>query len=369
MFKPIDIASPIYDIEKSYLENAEQGPFFPEALPERVRPPKEEWKDFLGFKIASPMGIPAGPLLNAKWIRFAARMGYDVLCYKTIRSHSYPGHPLPNIVYVEGETQILPNHPPPFILKRNAPPDLIEEVAITNSFGMPSRSPEFLRNDIAESISCLEEGQILIVSVVGTPPSPGDYQGFLQDFVQTARFAKEAGAKMIEANFSCPNVSAKEGCLYMQPKQVYEIASKIVQAIGDVPLIIKVGLFPHVHMMLHTFAAAARAGVHAISGINTIGMQVLDAQRNPALGPNRPASGICGNPIRESALDFVQKARLIIDKEKFDFALMACGGIMLPEHFSLFLDAGADVAMTATGMMWDPYLALRAQSLLKAEST
>ena len=32
---------------------------------------------------------------------------------------------------------------------------------------------------------------------------------------------------------------------------------------------------------------------------------------------------------------------------------------MLPEHFDAFLEAGADIATTATGMMWDPYLALR----------
>ena len=32
---------------------------------------------------------------------------------------------------------------------------------------------------------------------------------------------------------------------------------------------------------------------------------------------------------------------------------------MKPEHFALFLDAGADIVQSATGMMWDPYLAMR----------
>jgi dihydroorotate dehydrogenase len=40
-------------------------------------------------------------------------------------------------------------------------------------------------------------------------------------------------------------------------------------------------------------------------------------------------------------------------------ALLGCGGIMLPEHFDAFFEAGADVAMSATGLMWDPYLAMR----------
>ena len=39
--------------------------------------------------------------------------------------------------------------------------------------------------------------------------------------------------------------------------------------------------------------------------------------------------------------------------------MLGCGGIAKPEHFEEFLKAGAAIAMTATGMMWDPYLALR----------
>jgi hypothetical protein len=33
------------------------------------------------------------------------------------------------------------------------------------------------------------------------------------------------------------------------------------------------------------------------------------------------------------------------------------GGITIPEHFNQFLNSGADIALSATGMMWNPYLA------------
>jgi len=36
----------------------------------------------------------------------------------------------------------------------------------------------------------------------------------IEDFAYTARFAKECGAKLIEANYSCPNVATKEGSLF-----------------------------------------------------------------------------------------------------------------------------------------------------------
>ena len=39
--------------------------------------------------------------------------------------------------------------------------------------------------------------------------------------------------------------------------------------------------------------------------------------------------------------------------------LMGTGGVTLPEHFDHFFKAGADVAMSAVGMMWDPYLAVK----------
>jgi hypothetical protein len=62
------------------------------------------------FVVATPIGVPAGPLLNARWIEVAAKLGFDVLTYKTIRSVEFSGHPVPNMIYVdikEGEEDIL----------------------------------------------------------------------------------------------------------------------------------------------------------------------------------------------------------------------------------------------------------------------
>ena len=349
--------TPIYDIHKTYLDNAENGPFFNETVPERIWPPNQDmWTDFLGFKIASPIGIAAGPLLNAKWINLASHLGFDVLCYKTIRSKEHAGHPLPNMLYVDSNRQLSPQNLPDKLMSANSVPRDIESVAVTNSFGMPSRSPEYLRKDIPLANASLKSGQVMIVSVVGTPGKAGE--DIADDFVKTALLAKECGADIIEANFSCPNVTTGEGCLYYDAATVLRIASRIVQTIGDTPLILKVGLFPSQESMSNAFVAAAKAGVRAICGINTISMKVVDPFGKPALGEGRLSSGICGAPIREAAVDFVRKARQINDKEKLGMAIMAVGGAVLPNHFDIFLNEGADIAMTAAGMLWDPYLAI-----------
>lgn len=346
---------PIYDISKSYIENAQFGPFFDGEIPKRDVPPQREWINFLGFPLASRIGVPAGPLLNSKWIKLAADLGYDLVCYKTIRSIEHAGHANPNMIYIDQRTPFEMDKLPESVYALEQPPQDIDQIGVTNSFGMPSRSHLYLSKDIPLANQLLRPGQLMMVSVVGTP-SLGD---FYRDFAYTAEFAKDCGAKIIEANFSCPNVTTGEGDIANDPSAVYALASEIIDVIGSTPLVLKVGYYADKNKLRDVLYQAARAGVRAISGINTISTRVLDHSEKPALGPNRDKSGICGTPIREAALDFTRSARAIIDKERLGMQLLACGGIMKPEHFTQFLNAGADIVQTATGMMWDPYLATR----------
>lgn len=343
------LCPPLYAIEKSYLENAERGPFFEGEIPPR------EWResyDFLGYQVSSRIGVPAGPLLNSEWIKLAAALHYDIVCYKTIRTKAYPGHPVPNIVFVEANAQLSDQTG---ILKQQiSPPSDPATIGITNSFGMPSRSPEYLRVDIPRAQSYLQQGQVMIVSVVGS----AEEENFFEDFVNAALLAKDCGAKIIEGNYSCPNVGKKEGSLYLDPEAIYTLTSRICKAIAPIPFIIKVGCYPNATLLREACLAAARGGARGISGINSISKTIVNEKGEPALGLSRPVSGVCGSPIREAALQFVRECRTVIDQEKLDLQLIGCGGITLPEHFDEFFNAGASVAMTATGMMWNPTLAI-----------
>lgn len=336
---------PIYDISKTYLENAEEGPFFHAKIPHR--PKSKTPVDFLGHTLASPLGVPAGPLLNSKWVSLAAKLGFDLLVYKTIRSFAHPGHQLPNMIYVEptGPHTARPIEEPSS-----------EELTVTNSFGMPSRSPDYLLADIDAAKRSLGKEQLLIVSIVGTP---NQGMSFLDDFVRTALFAKAAGAPVIEANFSCPNVDRSEGSLYTSPETVREYASAIAKAIHPIPLILKVGEIPDAKLLKQVLHSAALGGAKGICGLNSVSMKILDRHGKPALGQGRELSGVCGAAIRDRALHFVRTASNIIQKDRLDLTLLGCGGITAPEHFDLFLEAGALIAMSATGMMWDPLIAMR----------
>jgi dihydroorotate dehydrogenase len=260
------------------------------------------------------------------------------------------------MIYVETKGDLNRFRLEETLKQRMIEPNTVAELAVTNSFGMPSSDPIYLLADIEKANKALSSGQVMIVSVVGTQRAGSD---FVEDFARAAALAKNAGAKIIEANFSCPNVCTCEGSIYHNPETVYTISARLVREIGNIPLIIKVGYFTDPNSMRSTMIAAARAGVRGFCGINTIGMKVVNDLGESALGAGRIKSGVCGSPIRSSALEFMRYARTINDSEKLGLTLIGVGGAILPEHFDEFINAGANIVMSATGMMWDPYLAMR----------
>jgi dihydroorotate dehydrogenase len=347
---------PIYDISLSYLENLEKGPFFDACIPDRIWPDSKEWVDFLGFKVASRLGVPAGPLLNGRWTIFAAQMGFDIVTYKTIRSRPHPAHPAPNMIYVDTKGPLTYSRAQETLVQANKPPADMASLAATNSFGIPSMSADYLVKDMAKARTALAPGQVMIASIVGTPREGED---FLEDFVTASQIAIDAGVQVIEADLSCPNVVTCEGSLFTNPEAVFEIAKRMKRVLGSTPLVIKVGCIEEIEILRTVMIAAARAGVRAICGINTMSMKVVKDTGEAALGEKRLQSGVCGGPIRSVALDFVKKARLVDTQEKLGMVIMGTGGAICPEHFNHFFDAGADIAMSGVGMMWDPYLAAR----------
>ena len=84
-----------YRIDRTYEWNYDNAPALPPAV--RVEEIPGRW-DFCGLPIASPLGVPAGPLLNSRWMLYYAALGFDVLTYKTVRSTARTSYPLPNVL-------------------------------------------------------------------------------------------------------------------------------------------------------------------------------------------------------------------------------------------------------------------------------
>ena len=179
-------------------------------------------------------------------------------------------------------------------------------------------------------------------------------QEFLEDQKLAARLASQTGAKILEVNLSCPNIG-NEGLICYDLEMTEKVAKAIREEIGDTPLILKVGYFQN-DADLERLVEIAGKYANAIASINTIAAEVVDKDGNQALpGKNRLKSGVCGSAIKWAGLDMVKRLRLTINDERL--MIIGVGGVMKPEDYFEYREAGADCVMSATGAMWNPYLA------------
>ena len=77
---------PFYNPRLSYEENYQKGPFGDFTQKPEISIVNQPSVHFLGNKINLPFGIPAGPLLNGKYVKAALDWGYDLCVYKTVRT-------------------------------------------------------------------------------------------------------------------------------------------------------------------------------------------------------------------------------------------------------------------------------------------
>lgn len=338
-----------YDISKSYDWNYEYGPFNIPSYPERFLKPS---KKFLSFKLNSLFGVPAGPLLNSRWIETYSKLGYDILTYKTVRTRSYPAHQMPHILYVEknqvkNDTSFIGK---PYLSK-------IHSLAITNSFGVPSKDPDVWQEDVKRSLRLIDKGQLLILSIMGTQDGLHSQKEFIRDFAKCAVLAMETGAPVIEVNLSCPNLHGG-GIVCYDADLCGKICEEIKNVIGDVPLIAKIGFFDK-EIELIKVLKKINPFIDSIAAVNTLQGNVTDLQYKKIHMRQIGVSGICGNYIKPYALSMVKTLNTLRDQLKMKFAIIGIGGVTEPEDFENYMSVGADAVQSATGAMTDPYLAFK----------
>jgi len=346
--------TPYYDPKKSYEENFEKGPFGAFIDKKIYKDKGEPQYKFLGQKVYLPFGIPAGPVLNSRFVKGAIDKGFDLVVYKTVRSDVFPCHPFPNVLKVDLKGDLT--------LKRAQKPittstKYSEPLSITNSFGVPSKSPKDWQKDAKKAISYAGNGQIMVLSFMGTVKKNQTEKEFVEDFAISAKYALQTGAKILEVNLSCPNIG-NEGLVCYNLGVTEKALKAIRKVIGRIPLIVKTGYFEK-DEELKKFAEIVDKYAQAVSAINTISAPVVDKKGNQALpgSPMRLKSGVCGTVIRWAGLDMVKRLSDLRKKMKLSYKIIGVGGVMNVNDYKKYREAGADAVMSATGSMWNPYLA------------
>ena len=344
------VSAPFYDPARSYEENYQQGPFGAFAQPVSRAQSLPQHK-FLGLPVDIPLGIPAGPLVNGRYVRAALDHRFSIPVYKTVRTHAYASHAWPNVLPVQLRGDITPATG-----RVIAGGDYTEPLSITNSFGVPSFDPEIWQPDMAAAAAYARTGQVVVGSFQGTKSEGGSVDAYIADFVLGARLVKETGVPVIEVNLSCPNEGTAALLCFDVPR-AQRIVEAIKAEIGTTPLVIKIAYFAD-QDALAGFVRAVGRTVDAISAINTISAEVVDRHGAQALpGEGRLRSGVCGAGIRWAGLEMTARLAALREEWSMRYEIVGVGGVNTPADYDAYRTAGADAVMSATGAMWNPGLA------------
>lgn len=335
---------PRYLITETYSWNYEHAP---EPIAVDVPPMPGAWS-FCGIHVDSPLGMPAGPLLNGKWVLYYASLGFDVLTYKTVRSTARDCFSMPNIVPVAVDS--LTGH------EVSIPMSTSPTHSWAVSFGMPSMAPDVWRRDVEWTRAKLPQNKLLSVSVVGSVQPQWTIDELAADYARCAAWAVESGADVIEVNFSCPNVATCDGQLYQHPADAAFAASMVKQAIGSVPLVVKIG---HVRERDEAVAIVTALETHAaaLAMTNTIAVPVVGADGQSLFDGQR--RGVCGAATRHASITQTQLFRDVIRSRDSHLKLVGVGGANSVNDVRRYLQAGAESVHLATAAMLDPAVALK----------
>jgi dihydroorotate dehydrogenase len=345
---------PTYRIDQTFEWNFANGPNFDGPWPQVPRTPV---KDFFGIPVGSRFGIAASLLPNARWLDVYSRLGFDLLTYKTVRMKPRICYPPPTWRFLdEKRTDVLEDADAPQWAVDGVPARPSERT-VAGSLGVPSQTPDFWERDIRRCRDLVRPGQALIVSLVASAGPDTTVDSFLAEFEELAARVRASGAQVVEANLSCPNVQKREGEAYRDPELARRIGAALRRGAGDLPLLMKVGGIED--------AGAMRDLLRAVDGtfdgvimMNGLSRPVIEASGAPSFGENRRRAGITGGAIYRFAMRQVRDAATVAKQDRLAIKVIACGGITTPERARAMLDAGAYAALTATAVVWNPYLAI-----------
>lgn len=221
-------------------------------------------------------------------------------------------------------------------------------MAFQNFELVSERSPEDWYRDLV-ALKRRFPQKVLISSIMGDARSPDQW-------ISLALGSQEAGADMIELNFSCPHGYPEKG-KGSAIGQNAEYAAKIVSWLKECKAL-KVPIIPKLTAatadISHIGEAVACAGATGLSAINTVpsfmGFDLKSLTPKPAVDGRSTTGGYSGPGIKPIAL------RCIYDLAKNPgLPLMASGGIFSGFDAAEFMLLGAPVMQVCTAVMWEGY--------------
>ena len=340
--------SSTYRVDRSWAWNYGHAP----SLPRVRRLPASTGPGHLFDRpLNSRLGVAAGPLLNSKWVEGYARLGFDVLTYATVRSREVPAYGMPNIRHVDNREQAA-------VVTRRPTANGVPTLAV--SVGTPSADPEVWRKDVGRAREKLRRGQVLIVSVAGTPEPGGTPEALAADYALCAAWAYEAGADLVEVQLAAPDPFVAQ-----QPQALFEnapLAAMILHGVRSVvrrPVVAKLGPFRSPRQ-LHETATRLAPWASGFTLVHGVERRVVDHAGAAAFeGAGRERAMVVGADVFPVASRQIGEMLAWRKAGAWDRAILAVGGVTTVERAHAILQDGADAVLVATAALYDPLFAAR----------
>lgn len=185
--------------------------------------------------------------------------------------------------------------------------------------------------------------KVLIASIMGSNE---------EDFFELAKLVTEAGADMIELNFSCPQMTSHAmGSDVGSNPELCEKYCKAVRRATSLPFMAK--MTPNITDMCEPAYASILGGANGISAINTIKSIInVDLDHHvglPIIDGKSSISGYSGKAVKPVALRFIQQMRT--DPRLKDVEVSGIGGVETWEDAAEFILLGAKNIQVTTAIM------------------
>ncbi len=278
--------------------------------------------DFLGFKCENPFFLSSSPVSSS----------YD-MCARFMEAGGA------GVVYKSLTTTIPEECSPRFDAQRK------ESVPFIGFKNMEQTSDKPYKDNL-EMMKKLKEDfpdKLIIGSIMGMDE---------ENWEQMARDVTATGVDMIELNFSCPQMTYEGmGSDVGASVELINAYVKAARRGSNLPLIAK--MTPNIEKMEVPAEAAVKAGVQAISAINTIkSITAMDFDKFtclPVVNGKSSISGFSGKAAKPIALRFI--TNLAQDPELKGIPLSGMGGIETWEDAAEFLMVGASHLQFTTSVM------------------
>jgi dihydropyrimidine dehydrogenase (NAD+) subunit PreA len=285
--------------------------------------------DFCGVEFPNPFCLSSSPVGNTyDMCARALDMGWGGVVYKTIGT----------------DYEVKITHPSPRLNAYHRLPDRV--IGLQNVEQISDRGTKENFEDFARlKKNYPKKG--LVCSIMGLTHA--------NDWAVLAKMAQDAGADVIECNFSCPQMTVEgTGHKVGQDAAIIEKLTSITKSACSVPVMAK--MTPNVADMVPQAKAAKAGGADAISACNTVkaisAVDVETLEPLPSIGGRSSPSGFSGKAIKPIALRFISDMARDPDLK---LPLSAIGGIYTWIDAVEFLLLGATTLQVTTAIMHHGY--------------